>query len=284
MKTLDTESSKYIITLLTNLLIQGEKIKAIQLLKNLKNVQKVDITYLIDQVLPFGDIVFYLFVKNESLDLLNSFHAYDKYLHTIETQLILDMFKFNIIAPEYSAKINSVSLEKAIYMIIQFTEYNEVVIEYLFEKYSGVVSYMGLLEHMIYYNMCHDIFIYINACNQDDRVVEKLLKFEHILESYQEMYNKHKDDQKYNKCLRSRLIGLTQLISNLCRDKQLEMPTYKNYKQTFEKYYQINCNDHTSKTQEKIKNLLDKVCLESYNYVNDAVPWGSQRWTGINDA
>jgi hypothetical protein len=177
MESLDTKKSvDYLIAMLVKLLINGEKFKAIQILRNLKK-QNVDITYLIDQVLPLGDIVFFRFVKTESRDLVNSFHAFDKYLHTMETSLILDLFKYDIIEPQYSAKINNVSLDKVIYMIIQFTEYNPTIKAYLFDKYSSGVSNMGLLEHMIFYNVCHDIFIYINACNQDDRVINKLLNF-----------------------------------------------------------------------------------------------------------
>ena len=283
METLDTNSAKYIISMLAKLLIDGEKFKAIQMLRNLK-IQNIDITYLINQVLPFGDIVFYRFVKSESRDLMNSFHAFDKYLHTMETSLILDLFKYDIIEPSYSAQINTVSLDKVLYMIIQFTEYNHTIKDYLFEKYSSVVSEQGLLEHMILYNVCHDIFIYVNACNQDDRVIHKLLNFKHILESYQAMYNKHKDDEKYNKCLRSRLIGLVQLISQFCKEHQLMMPEYNQYKEKFSSYYQINTTPtaQSPASQKTIQKLLEQICLDSYNYINDSLPWGSQRWIGIN--
>lgn len=283
MATLDVQSAKYIITVLANLLLTGEKFKAILMLRNLKDKQNIDITHLINEVLPLGDIVFYRFVKSINPDLMNSFHAFDKYLHTLDTNVVLDLFKFDIIDPQYSAKINKVSLDKVFYMIIQFTEYNEDVISYLVEKYSSVVKYQGLLEHMIYYNVCHDIFIYINACNQDDRIIHKLLKFTNILESYQAMYDKHEKDEKYNKCLRSRLIGLTQLIAKLCKDKQLIIPTYKEYHERFSSYYQINTNIDTPTSQTKIQNLIEQICIDSYNYINDAVPWGSQRWSGIND-
>ena len=283
METLDTKSADYIISMLAKLLIDCEKFKAIQILRNLKK-QNIDITYLINQVLPLGDIVFYRFVKSESRNLMNSFHAFDKYLHTMETSLILDLFKYDIIEPQYSSQINTVSLDKVLYMIIQFTEYNPTIKDYLFEKYSSVASEQGLLEHMIFYNVCHDIFIYVNACNQDDRVINKLLNFKHILESYQAMYNKHKNDEKYNKCLRSRLIGITQIISQFCKENQLMMPEYNQYKEKFSSYYQIN-NTTTAQSpvsQKTIKKLLDQICLDSYNYINDAVPWGSQRWIGIN--
>jgi hypothetical protein len=283
MESLDTKKSvDYLIAMLVKLLINGEKFKAIQILRNLKK-QNVDITYLIDQVLPLGDIVFFRFVKTESRDLVNSFNAFDKYLRAKETSLILDLFKYDIIEPQYSAELNEVSLDKVLYMIIQFTEYNPTIKAYLFDKYSSVVSNVGLLEHMIFYNVCHDIFIYINACNQHDRVINKLLNFKHILESYQAMYNKHKDDETYNKCLRSRLIGLVQLISQFCKEHQLMMPEYNQYKTKFSSYYQINTTAAQSPASQKtIQKLLDQICLDSYNYINDAVPWGSQRWIGIN--
>lgn len=283
MEALDKQSAEYIVSILAKFLINGEKFKAIQMLRKLKN-QNVDITYLINEVLPFGDIVFFRFVKTESRALVNSFHAFDKYLHTMEIPLILDLFKYDIIEPSYSAELNSVSLDKVLYMIIQFTEYNPTVIGYLFEKYSSVVSNEGLLEHMIFYNVCHDIFIYINACNQDDRVIHKLLKFECILESYQAMYEKHKNDEKYNKCLRSRLIGLVQLIAQLCKEHNLMMPEYSKYKIKFSSYYQINtAPTHKPASQKTIQTLLEQICLDSYNYINDAVPWGSQYWPGITD-
>jgi hypothetical protein len=282
MELLDKKSTKYIITMLGNLLLTGEKFKAIQMLRNLKDKQNVDISYLIDELLPLGDILFYRFVKSINRDLINSFHAFDKYLHTLDTKVILDLFKFDIIEPHYSAQINNVSLDKVLYMIIQFSEYNDDVIHYLFEKYSSVVKYMGLLEHMIFYNVCHDIFIYVNACNQDEKIIYKVLHFSNILESYQAMYNKHEKDEKYNKCLRSRLIGLNKLIAKLCKDKHLTIPSYNQYQKKFSSYYQINTNTETTTNYTKIQTLLNQICLDSYNYINDAVPWGCQRWIDIN--
>ena len=96
------------------------------------------------------------------------------------------------------------------------------------------------------------------------------------------MYDRFKDIKIRNKYMRSRLFGITQIINQLCKIHKLEMPEYKQYKNNFDRYYQIN-NDHTIETQQKIKKLLNRICYDSFIYINDAVPWGSQRWSGIND-
>ena len=278
MDKLDTESTNNIIAILGNFLLKGEKFKAIQLLRNLKNKNNIDIMYLIDQILPLGDIVFYRYVKSESRNMMNSFHTFDKILHTNDTNLILDLLKFDIIEPYYSAKVNNTDIETVIYMIIQLSEYNEEVKEYLFQKYSlsignsNNISEEGLLRHMLLENVCNDIFVYIRTSLEYNMTVPEVLNFDKILESYQAMYDKHKDDPKENKRLRSRLIGITQLINKQCLDYLLMLPEYEAYKAKFESYYEFK-----DTRSHEIKHLLEQICYDSYEYINYRVPWGSQR-------
>lgn len=279
MEQLDIESTNNIIAVLGNFLLKGEKIKAIQILRNLKNNNNIDITYLIDQILPFGDIVFYRYVKSESREIINSFHTFDKILHNNDTNLILDLLKFDIIEPYYSAEVNNTDIENVVYMIIQLSEYDEEVKKYLFQKYSlgssNNISEEGLLKHMLLVNVCNDVFVYIHACFKNNMLSDKVLNFNRILESYQAMYDKHKDDPKDKKRLRSRLIGITQLINKQCLDNLIMLPEYKDYKAKFESNYEIKEILKTENIQ--LKQILDKICYDSYEYVNYRVPWGSQQ-------
>jgi hypothetical protein len=303
MEQLTTFSANKLIALLCNYLIKGEKFKAIQLLRDLKNKNNnknnidIDITYLIDQILPFGDIVFYRYVKSENKDMINSFHSFDKILHTNDTNLILNLLKFDIIEPHYSAVVNNTTITTVVYMIIQLSEYDVEVKDYLFQKYSQGdsqedshnISEEGLLRHMLLENVCNDIFVYIKACLENKMISVNILNFDRILESYQAMYDKYKDNAKDNKRLRSRLIGITQLISKYCLDKLLMLPTYEDYKTKFEsqdiikKYTkdqsdQTNQSDQSDQTdQTELKQIINKICYDSYEYINFRVPWGSQR-------
>jgi hypothetical protein len=278
MNILDEQSANTLVGVLASFLERGEKFKTIKILRDLK-AKKVDISYLIDQILPLGDIIFYRFVKDEQRSLINSFNTFDKILHNLEPQTVIDLLHFNIIEPHIAAEVNNTSLDKVIYMIIQFTEYEPLVYDYLFKKYPRDITHEGLLNHMIFYNICHDIFIYINACNKSNRNTAEFLNFERILESYQRMYDKYKDDEKQRKFLRSRLIGLAPLISKQCKDRLLMMPEYEEYKAKFQSYYQINHTNDTDANRDtsEIIRLLDKICYDSYDWVNDKVPWGSQR-------
>jgi hypothetical protein len=294
MDQLDINSNKYVISLLQNMLAHNDKFSAIKLLRKLKYEHSLDITHFIDQVLHLGDIVFYRFVKMESRDIINSFNTFDKILHTIEPNVIIDLLEFDIIEPEYSAQVNNVSLDKVIYIIIQFSEYDENVKQYLFNKYYQHISNEGLLHHMIFYNVCNDIFVYVRACMQNNKYTQEFINFDKVLASYQTMYDKYKDNEDFNICLRSRLIGAVKQINNICLDKLLDMPDYKTYKEKFESYYNINEKEDTSittsvtklhtiytldksDTSTPIKDILDKLCYDSYEYINNNVPWGSQR-------
>lgn len=284
MEQLDGESAKNIITVLGNFLMKGEKFKAIQLLRNLKNRNNIDITYFIDEILPFGDIVFYRYVKSENREMINSFHTFDKILHNMEPNIILDLLKFDIIEPYYSAEVNNTNISTVVYMIIQLCHYDEEVRKYLFQKYSIESSYNiseeGLLKHMFLVNFCNDIFVYIKACFDNNMLSSNVLNFNRILESYQAMYDKHKDIPKDKKRLRSRLIGITQLINKQCLYKLLMLPEYIEYKTNFESYHEykeIIKQNNTKINNLEIKQLLDEICYDSYEYVNYRVPWGSQQ-------
>lgn len=272
MEQLDDESMNSIISVLGNIMIKGDNIKAIQLLRNLKQ-KNIEITYLIDQILPFGDIIFYRYVKSVNRDMMNSFHTFDKILHTNDSNLILDLLKFDIIEPYYSVKVNKTDIATVIYMIIQLSDYDEKVKTYLFEKYA--VNEEGLLRHMFLENVCNDVFVYIRACLENNMTSPQVLNFDRIIDSYQAMYDKYKNNEKDKKRLQSRLIGITQLINKQCLDNLLMLPEYEDYKKRFESFYESK--QIFKKENSQLKQLLDKICYDSYEYVNFRVPWGSQR-------
>ena len=287
--------------ILKSLLHKGKTIKVLQILRKLKT--QIDITSLIDQLLPYGNVLFYIFVKSENKDIMNSFHTFDKILNILEPKIIIDLLTFNIIDLEYSAKINNISLDKVIYMIIQFSYYNPEIKQYLFNKYSTYIStnYLtedGLLRHMLFYNVCNDIFVYIRACKEYDKLTAEYITFDKVLISFQTMHDKYQLHSNYDRASananasasananasaiknniglvsesRNRLVGVTHLIHDICYDKLLSLPEYTEYKENFETFYEITGISIST----NIKDALDKLCYDSYQYINNKVPWGSQ--------
>ena len=81
--------------LLKFLLINGNIKELYTILKDFKNkIPDGDITYFLDYLLPFGNVLFYRYVKGECREMMNSFHTFDKILHTMKTEDIINVLNF----------------------------------------------------------------------------------------------------------------------------------------------------------------------------------------------
>jgi hypothetical protein len=285
-KTQDDLALEDAIELLKHLLSMGQKFKVIQILRDLKtNIEYNDITYLLSQLLPFGDIIFYKFVKTESREILNSLHSFDNMLHFKTSKEIIEMLHHDIIEPEYAAELNRCTLYNVLYYIVQFSEYDEGVIQYLFDKYSsrGVFSYEGLVNHMLFKNVVNDVMVYLNTCITSGNLNGNTLSFTNILESYQRLVEKYEKENEHTpardgydkKFLRSRFIGVCSLIVSLCVEHSIMLPTFIEFEAIFKSYYSVN-NIKDTKYQKEIIQLLDKLIYDCYMYVDTQLPWGLQ--------
>jgi len=272
------------IDLLRHLLSLGQKFKVIQILRDLKtNIENHDITYILNELLPLGDIIFYKYVKTESREIINSLYSFDKMLHFKTGKEIIDMIHHDIIEPEYAAELNSCTLYNVLYYIIQFSEYDDDVIQYLFGKYSSkcVCSYEGLINHMLCKNVINDIMVYLKTCVSGGTLNSTSMSFESILASYKRMEEKYKmentppKDGYENKFLRSRLIGVCSLIVSLCVKHSIMLPTFIEFEAVLKSYYSVN-HIEDFKYKEEIIQLLNKLVYDCYMYVDMQLPWGLQ--------
>lgn len=250
--------------LLKYLMQNNEQKKVYTILKDFKNkVPDADITFFLDALLPYGNLLFYRYVKGESLDMMNSFHTFDKIFHTMDPALIINLLKFDIIQIEHSAKINNCSMQHIIYMIIQFNEYQEQLINYMFETYNEIVNYIGLAEHMLYNNIINDIIVYLKALLEKNLMIVEYIDFEKVLNSYE-----HIQKNNQNSILsRSRMINVITLFINICKKDEMMMPDYDEFKKRFRNQYTL------SGEIEKLENALDRLSKDCHDHINGMLPW-----------
>ena len=120
-KMLVLHNTQYAITIINNLIKQ--------------NIDMHQIIYIIEELLSFGDIEFLRFVNSFNSGIINMFTNLDKILHKMDTDIILTLLYDKIIDIELSAKLNKVSLANVMYIIIQFSDYNKDIKQYLFDLY-----------------------------------------------------------------------------------------------------------------------------------------------------
>lgn len=137
---LDENSIKFWSGSIMILLQLGEKTniyKAIQIIKELQtfNIHIESIITIIENVLPFSDIIFMMFVKSIDNNILNKLTNLDALFHRLEPDVIMKLLKHKIIDIEHMALISDITIEKAILFTIQFSLYNDNIIQYLINKY-----------------------------------------------------------------------------------------------------------------------------------------------------
>jgi len=140
LKKLDENSIKFWSGSIMILLQLGEKTniyKAIEIIKYLQciKIHIESIITIIEFVLPFSDIIFMMFVKSINNNILNKITNLDALLHRLEPDVIMKLLKHNIIDIEQMALISDITIEKAILYTIQFSLYNDNIIQYLINKY-----------------------------------------------------------------------------------------------------------------------------------------------------
>lgn len=253
--------------LLEYLMKNKQQMKVYTILKEFKaKVPDGDITYFLDQLLPYGDLLFYRYVKGECHDMMNSYHTFDKILHTMDPKMVINLLKFDIIEPEYSAKINEKTLEEVLYMIIQFNEYQDELISYILETYSSQTSYSGLAHHMLFYNVTNDILVYLKAIKDKQLLCLEYIDFQRVWNSFE-----HIQKNNLNSILtRSRMINVIDLFVNICKKEELMMPEYINFYNHFTNLYKL------SGDTEKLENSLERLCKDCYDHINGKLPWGLQ--------
>ena len=302
---------------------------AITIINNLRksNFDNIHIIKIIENVLPVANYEFLIFINTINNNIINNVKNLDNILHHLPSDDIIALLENKILNIQITAENMAMTPEQIMFIIIQFSNYNDTIIKYLFNisfnnkfnnnsndsndsndkpgqnvngkqsnkrlkttkttnttyielvklKYKNNSLPYKLLEHMLYYNVCNDIFVYVKACIDNNMLSSEVLNFNKILESFTIMNDKQKDKpQTINIRLRSRLIGVIKLLSELCYNYSLEMPLYKDYTTNFKTFYKIYKVDNET-INKTILDLLDSICLDSYIYINDSVPWGAQK-------
>jgi hypothetical protein len=256
---------------LKSLMQQKSMPKVYEILRNLKrHSQGGDISYFLDALLPFGDLLFYRFVKDESRDIINSFHTFDKILHKSSTEDVINLLKFHIVEPEHSAIVNDSTVETVLYMIIQLSEYRDEIIDFVFHDYARYVSLEGLTKHMLFTNITNDIMVYIKAIREKNLFTEEYVTFKHVLLSFERMCSN--EDTKH--LTRSRLNNVIRLYIGMLKKNSIMLPNFSEFQNHFHKLYTIQ-NNNQALNSKTIYTLMNKLCIECYNYINndDELPW-----------
>jgi hypothetical protein len=254
---------------LKTLMSLNERGKVYKILKDFKSKSPDnDISYFLDELLPWADVLFCRFIKGENKDIINSFHTFDKILHGLPIEDIISLLKFDIIEPVYSAQINETTLEHVIYMIMQFSEYRDEIISYMFEKYSDIITINGFVKHLLFNNINNDIIVYLKALHEKNLIVPEYITFERVIDSYKFMYEKNTNANYLN----SRLLHVIDLFVNTSIKYQVMMPSFQEYYESLKKLYTVQGNN------EHIIKAMHKLCFDCHSYINGKLPWGLQYW------
>jgi len=255
--------------LLKYLISNNERGKVYKILKDFKfKVPDGDISYFLNELLPWADVLFCRFIKGENKDIINSFHTFDKILHGFPVKDIITLLDLDIIEPVYSAQVNETTLEHVIYMIMQFSEYRDEIISYMFGKYPNIITITGFINHLLFSNINNDIIVYLKALHEKNIMNPEYITFERVLESYKFMYEKNANANYLN----SRILHVIDLLVNTCNKYQVMMPSITEYCKSLQKLYTVKDNN------KQIINAMNKLCFDCHNYINEKLPWGLQSW------
>lgn len=252
--------------LLVYLIQNNQRGKVYTILKDFKaRAPDSDITFFLNELLPYGDLLFYRYVRGECLDMMNSFYTFDRIMHNMKPDDLINLLKFDIIQPEHSARINEVPLDTVLYMIMQFNEYQDETIAWIMQKYTGVVSYIGLANHILFYNVIHDIMVYLKALRDKDNLKQDYVSFEKILESYEFI---HKNNPG-NILTRSRLINAITIFIDICKKESHSMPCFDTFYNKFNGLFTVS-----GVNAKLLKKALWRTCKDCHDYISSKLPWG----------
>jgi hypothetical protein len=256
--------------LLIYLMKNNQRGKVYTILKDFKaRAPESDITFFLNELLPYGDLLFYRYVRGECQDMMNSFYTFDQIMHNMKPDDIINLLKFDIIQPEYAARINEVSLDTVLYMIMQFNEYQDGTIEWLMQKYTGVINNIGLANHILFYNVIHDIMVFLKALREKDNLKEDFVSFDKVLESYEFI---HKNNAG-NILTRSRLINAINIYVDICKKESHIMPHFDTFYNKFNRLFTVS-----GVNAKLLKKALRQLCKDCHNYISDKLPWGLQSY------
>jgi hypothetical protein len=238
-----------------DLITKGKTINLLMILKKIKK-ECNDISFIVNQLLEHGDLLFYRYVKQEYPDILNSYSAMDIILHSQKPTNIIQILEYNIFDFEYSAKVNEEPIEKVMYMFLQFTEYDEIIKEFMFKKYPDILNEYGLFKHLLFYNVPNEVIVYMKACMDNDKFTDYYVNLTKILESYTDLKNKNTGSI----FLRSRLINVINMIINIHTFNDYPLPSYEEFLEHFKKFYSI-------KDTSVEKDFLKEVPYDIYNHI-----------------
>jgi hypothetical protein len=213
----------------------------LNLLKILKKI-KADcshITYIVSNLLPYGNLLFYRYVKQEYNDMLNSFNAFDIILHAFidHPDKILELLEYKIFDFEYAAIVNKTDLEHVVFVFLQMTEYDEKINEYLTLLYPDVITSKKFVNHLVLYNLPQEIAVYMRKCVEKDMFTDKNINYNMIINSFQIL----KDKYPGHKYLRSRLLNVIEMIVKFCvEDYNIVLPSLQLFTSKLHEFYTID--------------------------------------------
>jgi hypothetical protein len=215
-------------------LTNKETIPVIKILKKIIS-DGYDIDYIMVRILAHGNLLLYQFIKQERRDLINHFEAYDEIVRAQSPDEIINLLKYDILDLEHSTEVNKMdSLCDTIYMFMQLTDYDDSVKDYLWQRYGSMLSEEGLMRHQLFYNVPHEIAIYLKSLKGDE-LNESLVNIEKILLSYRNM----EQNFKGSPMLKGRLLNVIRMITQSVINNDLKLPSKEEFFQYFDKIYII---------------------------------------------
>lgn len=223
------------ITKMAALLAMGRSIPVLQSLKRIRS-GCTNIEFVLKQLLPFGDLLFYRYMKSEARNLLNHFDTYDTIFHSVTPATLKQLFDFDILEPHYAAKINGFSLRETLCFIVQFAEYDETFRDYILGKFTGLICKNDIYNHILFRNIANEIVIYMKACQNDDKLSAEFVNITEILHTYQCLEDKNEGSPMLN----SRLLNTIRMIVKAVKNAEYILPTLEQFQREFARYYNIN--------------------------------------------
>lgn len=253
------ENAKMAVYNLRMLLSRGQTLSVLRILKNVKFQTNGNLLPIVENLMPFGNLLFYQYVKQEFRDFLNLLPTYDIILHALKPDEVIQLLHYNVIELEYANKINDINaLTNTVYMFLQLADYNPTVKEYLFNKYSDILDETGLFNHLFMYNISHEILVYLKSCLANDLFNKKFVNFEKIVKTYQELEAKSAGSP----LLGSRLINVINMIMDYMLYKGMSFPALFDFEMNFKQQYIINDADDID--YELLMNLSYETFLYLY--------------------
>jgi hypothetical protein len=238
---------------------KNETISVIKILRKMIS-DGYDIDYIIVHLLSHGNTLFYQFIKQIRIEILNHFESYEEIVHSKSADEVIELLKFDILDLSYAWKVNKMdSLKDTIYMFMQLTDYNDKIQNYLFNRYNDDITHYGVMQHQLLFNVPHEIAIYLKSLKGNYEVDESVVNFKKILESYRKM----EVNFQGSPMLKGRLVNLIRMIVNSVVYKGFTLPSRTEFYENFAKIYILKGNEKPL--------FLDILEWDTYWYIDCAI-------------